>query len=59
MFGAWCARAITEVLEGRAKIDRHEARVYAFRFAPERVASVYASAYHSLLAAEATVESVA
>jgi glycosyltransferase involved in cell wall biosynthesis len=53
------AQAINEVLEGRPIIDRHEARAYAFRFAPERVASVYASAYHSLLAAEATVESVA
>jgi glycosyltransferase involved in cell wall biosynthesis len=53
------AAAIADVLAGRLATDRPEARAYAFRFSPERVASVYASAYRSLMAGEAVAVSAA
>ena len=47
------AAALEEVIAGRHSVDRGAARDYAFRFSPARVASVYASAYRSLVAREA------
>ena len=44
------AAALDEVMAGRHSLDRGAAREYAFRFSPARVASVYASAYRSLVA---------
>jgi glycosyltransferase involved in cell wall biosynthesis len=47
------AEALDEVIDGRRSVDCGAARDYAFRFAPARVASVYASAYRWLVAREA------
>jgi glycosyltransferase involved in cell wall biosynthesis len=44
------AAVIRSVLAGRLTTDRIGAREYALRFSPERVAEVYAAAYHSLVA---------
>jgi glycosyltransferase involved in cell wall biosynthesis len=50
------ATAIADVLAGRRMVDRRETRAYALRFAPERVATVYANAYRSLTARADTSE---
>ena len=47
------AEALDDVVAGRQTVDCGAARDYALRFSPERVASVYASAYRSLVAHEA------
>lgn len=47
------AAGLDEVIDGRRSVDRGAARDYALRFSPARVASVYASAYRSLVAREA------
>jgi glycosyltransferase involved in cell wall biosynthesis len=46
------ARALDDVIAGRRSVDHGEARAYAFRFSPERVAAVYGSAYRALVARE-------
>jgi glycosyltransferase involved in cell wall biosynthesis len=47
------AEALEDVVAGRRSVDRGDARAYAFRFSPSRVASVYGSAYRALAAREA------
>lgn len=47
------AGALADAIAGRHTVDRDSARAYALRFSPARVASVYASAYRSLVAREA------
>jgi glycosyltransferase involved in cell wall biosynthesis len=46
------ATALEDVLTGRRTTDVEDARAYALRFSPARVAAVYESAYRSLLADE-------
>ena len=46
------AHALADVIAGRRTVDRAGARAYALRFSPQRVASVYASAYRTLVARE-------
>jgi glycosyltransferase involved in cell wall biosynthesis len=47
------AAAITDVLQGNLPVDRAEARDYALRFTPERVAQAYAREYRGALEAAA------
>ena len=47
------AAALAGVIAGEHAVDRDAARDYALRFSPARVASVYASAYRSLVSREA------
>jgi glycosyltransferase involved in cell wall biosynthesis len=46
------AAALSDVVAGRHTTNVEDARAYAHRFSPERVAAVYASAYRSLLDGE-------
>jgi glycosyltransferase involved in cell wall biosynthesis len=47
------AEAIDGVLRGEMPVDRDEARLYAQRFLPDRVARAYANEYYALLASRA------
>jgi glycosyltransferase involved in cell wall biosynthesis len=46
------AAALEDVLAGRRTTNLEDARAYALRFSPTRVAAVYASAYRTLLGQE-------
>jgi glycosyltransferase involved in cell wall biosynthesis len=47
------AEAIDGVLRGEMPVDREEARLYAQRFLPDRVARAYANEYEAVLASRA------
>jgi glycosyltransferase involved in cell wall biosynthesis len=47
------AEAIDGVLHGEMLVDREEARLYAQRFLPDRVARAYLNEYGGLLGADA------